>query len=191
MKKNIRTLASLTLIAALGLAACDDDPTSPEGNEQELITQVQITLTPVGGGAAIVSNIIDPDGLGPLAPEAQDAAIELTAGTTYAGTVRFLDASDPGDVEDITLEVAEEDDEHRVFYTVTGLAGVDVPLSSLDLDGNGVPLGLNFQVVVGAAADGSGSLRVLLSHFDDEPKGDGLTPSDETDADVSYTISAN
>lgn len=191
MIKNARTLTTLGLVMTLGLAACDDDPTSPEGNEQELITQVSITLTPVGGGAAVVSTIVDPDGLGPLPPLAQDNALDLAAGTTYNGSVQFLDASDPDDVEDITLEVIEEDDEHRVFYTVTGLAGVDVPLASLDVDGNGAPLGVTFQVVVDGAADGSGSLRVLLSHFDDEPKGDGLTPSDETDADVSFAISAN
>jgi len=188
MNSHVRTLASLTLVAAIGLAACEDDPTNPEGNEQELITRVEISLTPVGGGAAIVSNIVDPDGLGPLAPEAQDGAIALVPGTTYNGSVRFLDASDPDDIEDITIEVAEEDDEHRVFYTVTGLAGVEV--TNLDTDGNGAPLGLTFDVVVGAGAAGAGNLNVLLSHFDDEPKGDGSEPSDETDADVNFAISA-
>jgi len=188
MNSHVRSIASAALISLIGVAACDDDPTAPEGNDQELITAVEVTLTPVAGGAALVSTITDPDGLGPLPPEAQDTPLALEAGATYTGTVRFLDASDPDDVEDITLEVQEEDDEHRVFYTVTGLTGVEVPLASLDLDGNGAPLGLSFQVVTGATSGGAGSLRVLLSHFDDEPKGDGLAPSDETDADVSFTL---
>lgn len=189
MNTHVRTLASVTLVSLLGLAACDDDPTAPTENEQELITAVELTLTPVGGGAAIVSTITDPDGLGPQPPQAQDSPIALQAGAIYTGSVRFLDTSDPDDVEDITVEVREEDDEHRVFYTVVGLAGVEVPLASLDTDGNGAPLGLSFEVVTDATSGGEGSLRVVLSHFDDEPKGDGLTPSDETDADVSFTLS--
>ena len=160
-------------------------------NEQELITQVEITLTPVGGGAAQVVSITDPDGLGPQPPSAPTGTFDLAAGTTYDGAVRFLDASDPANVENITEEVEEEDDEHRVFYLVTG-AGVDIPVSSLDLDGNGAPLGVTFQVVVdqGAAA-GNGTVRVILSHYDDEPKGDGLTQSDETDADVTFDFTVS
>jgi len=188
---NSRVLLSSALVAATVLAACDDDPTSPDGNDQELITSVEITLTPVGGGAAIVSTIADPDGFGPGAPEPQDAAIALDPGTTYNGSVRFLDEQDPDDVEDVTIEVRGEDEEHRVFYTVTGGGDVDIPLASLDLDGAGAPLGLTFQVVVGAGAAGNGSIQVLLSHFDEEPKGDGLTPSDETDADVTFTFTVN
>jgi hypothetical protein len=187
-----RAVPVFALAASVALAACDDDPVAIDVNEEELITQVTITLTPVGGGADIVTTISDPDGLGPLPPQAQTSAVALDAGTTYNGSVRFLDASDPTDIEDITLEVAREDDEHRVFYTVAGLAGVSVPLASLDVDGNGAPLGLNFQVVVDAGqAAGTGTLQVLLSHYDDGPKGDGLTPSDETDIDVTFDISVN
>ena len=188
MNTHVRTLASVALVSLIGVAACDDDPTAPTENEQELITAVELTLTPAAGGAAIVTTINDPDGLGPQPPEAQDTPIALQAGAVYNGSVRFLDTSDPNDVEDITVEVREEDDEHRVFYTVVGLAGVEVPLASLDTDGNGAPLGLTFQIVTGAASGGEGSLGVVLSHFDDEPKGDGLTPSDETDASVSFTM---
>lgn len=177
--------------ALLALAACDDDPTGIDANEQELITQVELTLTPTSGGAAVTTRITDPDGLGPQPPQAQDVALDLTPGETYDGTVRFLDASDPSDVEDITVEVRTEDDEHRVFYFVEDIAGVDVPVASLDTDGNGAPLGLTFQVVVDAGAAGDGTLRVVLNHYDAEPKGDGLTQSTETDADVSFDFSVS
>ncbi len=188
---NIRTrsIVGSALVLSTVLAACNDDPTDPDGNDQELITSVELTLTPVGGGAAIVSTINDPDGFGPQDPSDQDADIVLTPGVTYTGSVRFLDEQDPDDVEDVTEEVRDEDDEHRVFYTVFGGGAIEVPLGSLDLDRNGVPLGLTFQLVVGAGAAGDGQLRVLLSHFDDEPKGNGLTPSDETDADVTFDFS--
>lgn len=190
MRFNAFNVAAATL-AVVTLAACDDDPTGIDVNEQELITEVEITLTPNSGGGAITSTITDPDGLGPLPPQSQDAAITLVPGETYSGAVRFLDASDPSNVEDITVEVEEEDDEHRVFYFIEGIAGVEVPVASLDTDGNGAPLGLVFQVNVDGGAAGTGDLRVVLSHYDDQPKGDGLTQSNETDADVSFEFTVN
>lgn len=189
---RIKTLPfAAAALSVFALAACDDDPTGLDGNEQELITAVEVTLTPAGGGAAVTSQIVDPDGPGPNPPQAQDVALTLTPGVTYSGSVRFLDASDPADVEDITLEVEEEDLEHRVFYFVTGSTGVEVPVATLDTDSNGAPLGLSFQVVVDGAATGPGELRVVLSHYDDTPKGDGLTQSNETDADVSFDFSVS
>lgn len=178
------------LAFALGVAACDD-PTAPVDNDQELITDITITLTPVGGGTSMVSTIADPDGPGPNAPLAQTAAITLTPGMTYDGTIEFFDRSDPADVEDITAEVEAEAEDHRVFYLLAGLTGVTVPDASLDQDTNGAPLGLTFQVVVDGAAAGAGTIRVVLNHYDDAPKGDGSTQSDETDADVSFDVSVS
>ena len=187
---NTARRLSALVVAGFAFTACDD-PTGPVDNEQELITEVTITLTPVGGGAAITATIADPDGPGPMAPTAQTSAIALTPGTTYDGMVEFWDRSDPADPEDITEEVAEEAEEHRVFYTFAGVTGVSVPDASFDTDANGAPIGLMFQVVVDAAATGTGTVQVVLSHFDDAPKGDGSTPSDETDADVSFNISVS
>ena len=187
-----KVVRGLSILALAGAIAACDDPTEPIANEEELITDVTITLTPVGGGASIVSTIADPDADGPTPPNTQTTAIALDAGVTYNGSIGFFDRSDPANVDDITLEVAEEDDEHRVFYTVNGLVGVSVPDGSLDTDVNGAPLGLTFQVVVDAGtATGTGSIRVVLSHYDDGPKGDGMTPSDETDVDVTFTVSVN
>ena len=36
----------------------------------------------------------------------------------------FYDASDPNDVENMTLEVIEEADEHYIFYEVSGVKGI-------------------------------------------------------------------
>jgi hypothetical protein len=189
---GIRSRSALTICAfSLAFAACDDDPTAPVANEQELITDITITLEPVGGGTQIVTTIADPDGPGPNPPNAQTAAITLAPGTTYDGMIEFVDRSDPTAPEDITEEVEVEADEHRVFYTVAGMTGVEVPNASLDTDGNGAPLGLSFQVVVDASASGTGTIRVVLSHYDDAPKGDGSTPSDETDVDVTFDASVS
>ena len=182
-------IALPALVLTTFLAACDDDPTQPVDNEQELITEVTLTFTPSGGGPPMVAVISDPDGEGPLPPAAQLGELAFTPGMTYNGTVQFVDRSDPANPEDITAEVEEEADEHRVFYTIAGMTGVEI--DNLDTDGNGAPLGLTFDVVVDATASGTGTIQVVLSHFDDAPKGDGSTPSDETDADVTFAASVS
>lgn len=179
----------LALTGLMVMTACEDDPAAPsDENETELITRITVSLTPVGGGTAQTATIDDPDGMGPLPPSAASAVLTLTPGTTYNGTVAVFDASDPNDIEDITVEVRTEDDEHRFFYTVTGVNGVTIPDASLDQDGNGAPLGITFQVVAAAGASGSGQIRVVLSHYDDVPKGNGATPSNETDVDQSFPV---
>lgn len=191
--KTIRVRSRWPLLLAVSsllvMTACEDDPAAPsDENEAELITRITVTLTPVGGGATQTATIDDPDGMGPLPPSAPSSVFNVAPGTTYNGTVAVFDASDPADVEDITVEVREEDDEHRFFYTVSGLNGVTVPDSSLDQDRNGAPLGVTFQVVAGTEASGAGLLRVVLSHYDDVPKGNGATPSNETDIDQSFQV---
>jgi len=180
-----RLVTGLTLLTATAaLAACGESSTAP-GGEQELITRVTVTLTPASG-APIVSFIDDPDGNGPLSPLPQSGAIVLTAGATYTGTVKFENrvANPP---EDITEEVEEEANEHRVYYTVTG-AGVTV--TTLDTDPAGRPLGLRYRVVAGSTA-GAGAMRVVLCHYDDAPKVASSTSCQgDTDIDVvfNYTI---
>lgn len=188
MHRNTLTSLPLVMGTAFLLTACDD-PTAPVANDQELITDVTITLTPVGGGTAITSTISDPDGPGPTGPNAQTETILLVPGVTYDGMVEFFDRADPSAPEDITVEVAAEAEQHRIFHTLAGLSGVTIPANSLDQDANGAPLGLTFQVVVDAGAAGPGTLRIVLSHYDDQPKGDGSVQSDETDADVTFDVS--
>lgn len=171
----------ITTIAALG--GCGDDNDNAGAGDAEVISRVTVTLTPTTGGAT-QSAIINFST--PTTPEPQAGTLELEPGVTYDGTVEFTNAfANPA--VDITAEVEAEADEHRVFYTVTGPAGVSIPPASLDLDPNGAPLGLTYQVVVAAdAVSGAGTIRVALSHYDDQPKGSGQTPSNETDVDVTF-----
>ena len=85
----------------------------------------------------------------------------------------------------------EEADAHRVFYFLNGMSGGSIPDSSLDQDPDGAPLGLSFQVVVDASASVAGSIQVVLSHYDEQPKGNGSQQSNETDVDVTFTTSAS
>lgn len=177
---------------ALGfVAACGESSTAP-GGETELISRVTITFTPVGGGAPITAYIDDPDGNGPQAPSAQVGALSLVAAGSYTGTVKFENRlSNP--IEDITEEVLEEANEHRVYYAVAGaLAPTGLALTTTDRDPQGRPLGVAFAALVGATAGGqSGNLRVVLCHYDDAPKvGTSTSCQGETDIDVTFAVSA-
>ena len=164
------------------LAACGDSTTAP-GGEVELITRVTLQMT--DGTGTITSFIDDADGNGPAAPSAQNGAIALVAGRAYTGTILFENRLETPP-ENITEEVEEEDDEHRVFYLVTG-TGLQV--QTVDTDAQGRPLGLEYAFTPSAA--GSGTIRVVLCHYDDAPKvGSSTSCEGETDIDVSfaYTI---
>lgn len=178
-----KTFRTLPVLAALALAACGDS-TGP-GQEQELITRVTLTLTPVGGGAAQVIYIDDPDGLGPTAPSAQVGTLQLVQGNDYTGSVTFENrlVSPP---ENITEEVAADDDEHMVIYTVGGATGTT--LVTTDTDMSLRQLGLAYTVTAGDAA-GAGTVRVVLCHYDATPKpATASTCTVDTDIDVSFNF---
>ncbi len=167
----------MILTSTLFLAACGGDDDGGDGgdggNENEVITTVTLDFAPDGGGDAVTAAFNDPDGDGGEAPTVDP--IILADGVTYAMTVTFENRlEDPP--EDITEEVADESDEHQIFYTGTA---VDGPASAQpeaalahsydDEDANGLPVGLENTVV---AAAGSGELTVTLRHLppvNDEP----------------------
>ena len=63
MKKSIFLIP--LLILALIFTGCSDDDTTPEPvNEEELITTMTVTLSPVGGGSDIILKTVDMDGVG-------------------------------------------------------------------------------------------------------------------------------
>jgi len=72
--------------------------------------------------------------------------------------------------------------------TVGGGVSDRVDVSITDRDSNNLPVGLTFDLVVSDGGPASGTLNVVLSHFDDQPK-NGSDRSDETDVNVTFTIS--
>lgn len=158
---------ALLFVMSISLVACggDDDDTG-EGNENEVITTVTLEFAPQGGGAVVTAEWNDPDGDGGSAPTIDP--IVLAAGTTYALAVGFENRlENPPEV--ITEEVADESDEHQIFFTgsaVDGPAsdepGAPLTQSYSDEDGNGLPIGLENTVV---AAAGTGELTVTLRHL--------------------------
>lgn len=181
--KTLTYIAGLVL-CALMLSACDStEPDDDEGaGEEELITRVVLALE--GGGETVTATADDPDGDG---VDIQVETLTLTPGTVYNGSVEvYNDLADEPAEQDVTAEIEEEDDEHQFFYTVGGF-GDNVRVDITDFDDNELPLGLSFQVTATDAASGSGTLNVVLSHYDDEPK-NGVDRSDETDIDVTFPV---
>lgn len=178
IRHRIGTTATLALLlVALG---CGNEEPSGAG-ELELINETTLTLVPVGGGVTEVATIVD-DLNGTLT---QDRVLELVPGTTYDASITLTNSTVSPPI-DITQEVIAESDEHRFFYTIIpATAGVTV--TNLDLDSNGVVFGQTFQLVVASDFSGAVAINVILSHFDDQPKGDGSVPSTETDVDVDFS----
>ena len=160
----------LTLVTTLSVGCTPGgvDTPSPEDNPQEVITTVELTFTPSGGGDSVVARFADPENDGdPIVDP-----IALADGGNYTLAIRFLnELASP--TEDVTEEVLDEADEHQVFIygdVVDGPAST-VPNAILtqayaDEDDNGFPIGLNHDLVANAA--GTGSLSVLLRHLPPE-----------------------
>ena len=168
----------MLLFGSLLFTACDKDD-DHDHLDQELITTVVMTFTETGGGSSTFK-VVDLDGDGGNPPVVEE--IKLKANTEYTVSVKFLDESNPADVEDITKEVLEEADEHLVCFTATGAM---IAPTITDADEDGKPLGLQSTLTTGDA--GTGSLRVVLKH---EPNKSASNPcaTGETDVDVTFPV---
>ncbi len=181
LKTNI-TLLALLMAFSIAFTSCKDDDviTPPDENEEELITTVELTFDNKNASADVrVFKFADPDGDGGDAPTTMDT-VRLAANSEYSLSVKFLDESDANDVEDITVEVKEEDDEHLVCYTVD--AGTTVTIT--DADGNGLDLGLAADVKTTDAAEGT--FTISLKHQPDVK--DGSCDVGETDVEVRFVL---
>lgn len=181
--KNLKILA-ITLIGLTTFVSCNDDDNPVPVNEEEVITTVTTILT---NGAQIVTlRSRDLDGDGPNAPLVTVSG-NLTANTTYTGTVSFLnEIANP--IEDITEEVLEEGVDHQVFFQAPSALGT---FAYSDTDANGRPIGLQFTLTTTAAA--TGNLLVTLRHELNKSaagvSGGSITNAGgNTDAAVTYAI---
>lgn len=181
MKKTFfRPFAAAFLLAApLLFASCSDNSDPEPEDDNELITTVRYTLTPVSGGTAVTADWKDIDGDGGTAPTI--GTLRLAPNTAYTGTVTFLDETKTP-VEDTTEEVREESDEHLVIYTPSPISLMTV--TRTDKDDNGLDVGLSTTVQTGAAA--SGTLQIQLRH---QPEGkDGTSAPGSDDANVTFPV---
>ena len=181
---KINFLSAFCLMFFLIFTSCGkDDPVIP--NEEELITTVNVTLTPNGGGADVVLSYKDLDGDGSGAPEITGG--DLLANQLYNGTIELLnETEDPA--EDITEEVQEEDEDHQFFF---GSSISDISFAYSDEDADGNPVGLNFILTTGNAAAGTISVTLIHEPIKDAlgvPDGDITNAGGESDIDVDLPV---
>ena len=179
--------ASPLALGLLTLAACDDDdgPVDPGAGEEEVITTVRVSLTAPDGSTAELT-FVDPDGDGGTAPAITGDT--LAANTEYDVTLTFLNETETP-AEDITEEIAEEGEEHQIFFLAS--AGLALTVTATDRDGDGRPVGLEAEAV--AAGASSGTLRVVLRHEPDKDAegvagGDIANAGGETDVEVDFPV---
>jgi hypothetical protein len=185
MKTNRFIQLSMMLFISLSMFNCkkdkDDAPSPQNPNEQEQITTLRLI---VSEGSTVVDtfSFTDIDGPGGNAPTIENIA--LRANKNYTATVLLLDQS-KNPVDTISNEVAEEDDEHQFFYTVSG---ANLTVTPTDVDANGVPVGLEASFVTGAAS--TGNLTVVLKHQPDvkPTSGNGDSTLGETDVEVTFAV---
>src|ERR1041384_6023855 len=113
MTKHSLVLAALCSAA---LAACSDDGETT--NENEVITTVILTFTPITG-PAVKATFNDPDGDGGTAPTIDP--VNLAAGSYTLGVQFQNQLTTP--LEEITDEVREEKNFHLLLFTGSAVVG--------------------------------------------------------------------
>ena len=184
LKKN-----SILAVAAVALifTACkkdDDSPVPATGgsytppNDVEILTSLIISFEDTAGVQPSVNYAFrDPDGTGGDGPTEHDT-IRLAANTFYNATVQVLNESDPQDIEDVTLEVLDEDDEHLFCYDPSN---TNVSVTRTDSDGT-YEIGITSRWSTGTAANGS--TMITLKHQPGVKNGN-CAPG-ETDIEVTF-----
>ncbi len=188
-----RGALALTLLASLTLTACDSgEPDDDGGGEEELITQVSITLTNTADASdsvTITASDPDADGAGlTFSP----SSVALRPGATYNGTIELRDTIND---EVISEEIEEEAEFHRFQYSFQPTSAGTITATDTESDytsenanGGDYAVGLAFQAVVASSASGSGTVNAVLYHFDSEPKTSSTATSDETDIDIAFPV---
>ena len=160
-----------------------------------MITDVTLIFTS-DAGAVVTASAQDPDGEGVQELVVLDE-IQLQAGTNYTLTFDIMNNLEtPG--ESIGEEIAEEDDEHQIFFAwtegafsnPTGNGNIDNasdPVNYNDADGNGNPLGLNTSWTAGDPTTAA-SFTVRLQHQPDVKTSTSGANDGDTDFELQFRL---
>lgn len=160
MKKHLLRFSLFLSAATLVLSSCEKD--KEEEHEEEVITTMQLTFVPQGGGSTVTFKYDDPDGDGGNAPTIDQ--IVLAPNKTYNVILQLLNKT-VNPAEDITEEVEEEDDAHRFYYAPSVSSNITV--ANLNNDANGVALGTTSTWTT--TGTGTGTMRITLRHYAGNP----------------------
>jgi hypothetical protein len=183
MKKNILRMSLVLVTAAVLLNACKKDKPG-EGNDEEVITTMNLRFTPVGGGATLNYTFDDPDGPGGAAPT--KSVIALNPSVTYNVQLTLLNKT-VTPVEDITTEVEAEADAHRFYYEPSTSSAITI--QNLNNDANGIALGTTSQWRTGTT--GLGTIKITLRHYGGNPPNKAANDpvnSPKSDSDIEVTF---
>jgi len=147
-KKNLKYLFIVGI--TFFISCSKDDPDAI--NEQEFISNVIVTLTSEDG---------EPQTIDWDLSEMNSQSINLKVNTNYNVNLSFLNTSDPTDVENVTLEIIDEADEHQVFFE---FAEVSVNVSSASNDTKDGSRGVLINSIWNASTTGTGLVRLYLIH---------------------------
>ncbi|MFT6747449.1 MAG: hypothetical protein ACJAZ2_001802 [Glaciecola sp.] len=198
--KNLKKAAMFFMIAAGVLTGCkkeeDEDPHAE--HEHEVMTDVTLTFTNQSDPSDVVAVLAqDPDGEGVEALKVI-GSIDLDTSKSYRLTIQIANnLESPG--EDIGAEVAEEDDEHQVFFSFNsnaftnpaGDGNIDNASDAIDyndIDGNGNPLGLSTDWATTSATLTGGTFRVVLVHQPGVKTGSSTVNDGDADFDLQFVL---
>jgi hypothetical protein len=182
MQKSTILFTVLVFFTIL-FSACEKTPIIP--NDEEVITTLSYTLSPIGGGTPVVLTFQDLDGDGGNPPTITEGVLDIN--TSYTGTLVFLNETvDP--VDSISTEVAAENTTHQLFFESTS-SGLTVQYN--DTDDNGNPLGLSS--ILTTTLESSLILKITLRHEPNKlatgvSSGDISNAGGETDIEASFYI---
>ena len=162
----------MNILSLLFFTACSDvekHDHDHHDHEHEVMTTITLTFTSQADGSTSEFTWADPESDG----EPVIDSIVLQDADDYDVSITILnELEDPA--EDLTTEIADEAEEHQVFFTgsaVVGPASEDsgnaiIEHTYADEDENGLPLGLLNSITT--LSTGSGELTISLRHMPEE-----------------------
>ncbi|MCU0437095.1 MAG: hypothetical protein MUC49_04220 [Raineya sp.] len=154
--KSFNKLTMFLLAGTLFLGACKKDDPAPV-NEQEVITKVTVNFTNTANSSEVVTfTYEDTDGVGGNAPVINNGILKRN--TSYNVSVIVTGE----DNEDITAEIAEEKDEHQIYFGFSQ-SNLFSSFEYSDKDSKNQPVGLASRVTT-VNSSGGGDLQLILAH---------------------------